>query len=64
MNNQKIKKINSITKQAIIANGRSSCENCPIGQKNCNEIYIKLCTFSFIKGYKAGRRYKYKKKNA
>lgn len=52
-----------LEKQAKVANGRSSCKNCPIGQINCNENYMKLCTFSFIKGYKAGRRYKYKKKN-
>lgn len=55
MSNQNIKKVDSITKQAIIANGRSSCKNCPIGQFNCNEQHRKLCIFSFIKGYKSGR---------
>ena len=54
--------MDSITKQAIIANGRSFCTNCPIGMKNCNMQYFELCKFSFIKGYKSGRRYKYKKK--
>ena len=53
MDNQNFKKIDSITKQAIIAINRSSCKNCPIEHINCNEIYMKLCTFSFIKGYKS-----------
>lgn len=52
--------MDNITKQAIVANGRSSCTKCPIGIKNCNMQYFNLCKFGFIKGYKSGRRYKYK----
>ena len=63
MDNQNIEKLDSITQQALKAINRSSCKDCPIGHFNCEEQYIKLCTFSFIKGYKAGRRHKYKKKN-
>lgn len=61
---KEIKKLDYLTLRALKANGLSTCNNCPIGFNNCNDLYIKLCTFAFIKGYKSGYRSKNKNKNS
>lgn len=55
-------KLSSLEKKARIKAGRAKCTDCPIGMKNCNMQLLKLCTYSFVKGYKSAYRDKYKKK--
>lgn len=61
---KEIKKLDYLTLKALKANGLSTCDKCPIGFNNCNDLYIKLCTFAFIKGYKSGYRSKNKNKTS